>query len=84
MSSMSIREYQRSMLRIDANSRYAMLETVREFALDQLRASGELETVARAHAVRFLTLAEQMAPPLATRSYGSLPAGALGGRGRLE
>ena len=40
-------------------SRYAMLETVREFALELLEASGEQNDVARLHAAYFLILAER-------------------------
>jgi predicted ATPase len=45
-------------------SRYAMLETVREFALAQLAASGEEESLRDAHAAYFLDLAERAAPLL--------------------
>ncbi|MEA2512311.1 MAG: hypothetical protein QOJ59_1798, partial [Thermomicrobiales bacterium] len=41
--------------------RYRMLETVREYGQEQLAASGELETVRRAHALHFLSLAERAA-----------------------
>jgi predicted ATPase/DNA-binding CsgD family transcriptional regulator len=47
-------------------SRYAMLETVREFALEQLVASGDEEAVQAAHAAYFLALAERAAPQLHT------------------
>jgi predicted ATPase len=43
----------------DGESRYAMLETVRELGLEQLAASGEQGEVARLHATYFLTLAEE-------------------------
>ncbi len=43
----------------DSESRYAMLETVREFALEQLEASGEHDDVARLHAAYYLALAEE-------------------------
>jgi ATP/maltotriose-dependent transcriptional regulator MalT len=39
--------------------RFLMLETIREFALEQLMASGEEESVSRAHATYFVGLAEQ-------------------------
>jgi non-specific serine/threonine protein kinase len=39
--------------------RYAMLETVREYALEQLAASGEADTVARRHAGYLAALAER-------------------------
>ena len=47
-------------------SRYAMLETVREFALEKLVASGDEEAVQDAHATYFLALAERAAPLLHT------------------
>jgi non-specific serine/threonine protein kinase len=47
-------------------SRYGMLETVREFALEQLVASGDEEAVQGAHAAYFLDLAERAAPQLRT------------------
>jgi len=43
----------------DGESRYAMLETVREFGLEQLAASGEQGEVERLHATYYLTLAEE-------------------------
>ncbi|HEY7031365.1 MAG TPA: LuxR C-terminal-related transcriptional regulator [Thermomicrobiales bacterium] len=43
-------------------SRYAMLETVREFGLERLRASGEEGAIRDAHAGHFLALAEQAEP----------------------
>ena len=39
--------------------RFGMLETVREYALEQLAVSGELEETRRRHAAYFLALAEQ-------------------------
>jgi predicted ATPase/DNA-binding NarL/FixJ family response regulator len=48
----------------DGEPRCAMLETVREYGLERLAASGE-ETIARdAHATYFLALAERAAPEL--------------------
>jgi predicted ATPase/DNA-binding CsgD family transcriptional regulator/transcriptional regulator with XRE-family HTH domain len=41
--------------------RYRMLETVREYGLEQLTASGELEAARRLHALHFLDLAERAA-----------------------
>jgi predicted ATPase/DNA-binding XRE family transcriptional regulator len=45
-------------------ARFAMLETVREYALELLESSGEAETIRQAHAAYFLTLAEQAEPNL--------------------
>src|SRR5829696_7338996 len=45
-------------------SRYGMLETVREFALEQLAASSEEAAAHSAHAAYFLALAERAAPLL--------------------
>lgn len=42
----------------DGNARFGMLETVREYADDLLRAGGEAPAVAARHARHFLTLAE--------------------------
>jgi len=50
----------------DGTSRYTMLETVREFALEQLVESGEDDAVRAAHAAYFLALAELAAPQLYT------------------
>lgn len=43
----------------DGTSRFRMLESVREFGLQKLAASGELETVQRRHADNFIALARQ-------------------------
>ncbi len=45
----------------DGTARYRMLETVREFAAEQLAASGEETIIRRRHAAFFLDLAEQYA-----------------------
>jgi predicted ATPase/class 3 adenylate cyclase len=45
-------------------SRFLMLQTVREFGLERLTASGELERTQVAHAHYFLALAEQAEPEL--------------------
>ncbi len=45
--------------------RFTMLETIREYALEQLAASGEAESVHRKHAGYCLTLAETAEPQLA-------------------
>jgi predicted ATPase/transcriptional regulator with XRE-family HTH domain len=44
--------------------RFAMLETIHEFAVEQLAQSGEGEPVARRHATYYLALAEEAAPML--------------------
>ncbi len=44
------------------STRFTMLETVREFALERLVASGEEDAVRRAHADWFIALAERAAP----------------------
>jgi len=44
--------------------RFTMLETVREYAWEQLRASGETEATARSHAAYFRAFAERAAPEL--------------------
>jgi predicted ATPase/DNA-binding SARP family transcriptional activator len=45
--------------------RFSMLETIREFGLEQLEASGEAETIQRRRLTFYLTLAENLSPPLA-------------------
>jgi predicted ATPase/class 3 adenylate cyclase len=47
-----------SLLRRWASGRLGMLETIREFASDQLSARGEHERIARAHLEHFVALAE--------------------------
>ena len=54
-----------SLLRQEAERgepRFLMLETIREFALERLEASGEAEEIRRRHALAFLALAEQAEP----------------------
>jgi excisionase family DNA binding protein len=46
----------------DGESRYVMLETVREYGLEQLQASGEAGPIRDAHAAYFLALAERAEP----------------------
>jgi predicted ATPase/DNA-binding XRE family transcriptional regulator len=48
--------------RVDSDPRFIMLETIREYALEQLTASGELEVLQRQHARYFVTLAEAATP----------------------
>jgi non-specific serine/threonine protein kinase len=47
-----------------SGDRFAMLSTIREFAWEQLEASGELEVLSRRHASYFLALAEEAGPML--------------------
>lgn len=47
-----------------SDARYEMLETLREYALERLQASGEAQQVQRQHACYFLDLAEAIAPQL--------------------
>jgi predicted ATPase/class 3 adenylate cyclase len=48
----------------DGEPRLVMLETVHEFAREKLEQSGEAESIKRAHAEYFLTLAEEAYPQL--------------------
>jgi predicted ATPase/DNA-binding XRE family transcriptional regulator len=52
-------------------SRYAMLETVRDYGLERLGESAESEAVRRAHASYFLALAEEAEPELTGPAQGS-------------
>jgi len=53
----------KSLVRVRAESgRFWMLETIREFAIEQLEASGETDEVRRRHADHFLALAEEAEP----------------------
>jgi predicted ATPase/class 3 adenylate cyclase len=45
-------------------SRFTMLQVIREYALERLTASGEAEALRRAHAAHYLTVAEQVRPHL--------------------
>ena len=55
----------------EGEPRVAMLETIREFALEQLAASDEEERVRRQHAEHFLALVEAAGPELAGRDQGA-------------
>jgi predicted ATPase/DNA-binding winged helix-turn-helix (wHTH) protein len=50
--------------RVETETRFAMLETIREYALERLANSGEQSTVQRAHAAYCLVLAEEGNPEL--------------------
>jgi predicted ATPase/DNA-binding winged helix-turn-helix (wHTH) protein len=50
--------------RAEAETRFAMLETIREYALERLANSGEQSTIQRAHAAYCLVLAEEGNPEL--------------------
>lgn len=50
---------------VEDSSRFKMLESIREFASEELKRSGEALEVQRKHAAAFLTLAEQAEPELA-------------------
>jgi predicted ATPase len=56
----------KSLIRQDAEvahgPRFRMLETIREYALEQLEASGEAELLRRRHAESLLSVAEQAGP----------------------
>ncbi|MDF2758856.1 MAG: hypothetical protein K0S99_1488 [Thermomicrobiales bacterium] len=58
---------------VDGEPRYSMLETVREFGLEQLGECGELDEISRRHADIFLALAEQREPA----ALSSTPLGEL-------
>jgi predicted ATPase/class 3 adenylate cyclase len=51
----------------DGEPRFWMLETIREYALERLRASGAAEAVARRHTVHFVALAEHAEQELRRR-----------------
>jgi predicted ATPase/DNA-binding XRE family transcriptional regulator len=61
----------RSLVRqVEGDARFTMLETIREFALEQLEASGELAAVRARHADFFVELAEQAQPWLEREEAG--------------
>jgi predicted ATPase/class 3 adenylate cyclase len=53
-----------SLLKRAGDSRFIMLQTIRAFALERLRASGEEDEVLARHALAFLSLAERSEPHL--------------------
>jgi tetratricopeptide (TPR) repeat protein len=50
---------------VDGQPRFGMLETIREYALARLAASGEEETIRQQHASFYLAMAEEAEPALA-------------------
>jgi predicted ATPase/DNA-binding CsgD family transcriptional regulator len=54
----------------DGDSRYTMLEAIREYALEQLAASGEEDATRERHAAYYLALAEATDPALFGRDHG--------------
>jgi predicted ATPase/DNA-binding CsgD family transcriptional regulator len=54
-----------------AEPRYRMLETVREFGLERLAASGEGDATRSGHLAHYLALAERAAPELVTADQGA-------------
>ncbi len=54
--------------------RFHFLETIREYALGQLAASGEREDIQRRHAIYYLALAESFKPHLSGREQDNLRA----------
>lgn len=55
---------------VDPEPRFSMLETIREYAAEHLRAHGELERTRKAHAAYFLVLAEEAGAAF-DRGWGS-------------
>jgi predicted ATPase/class 3 adenylate cyclase len=55
---------------IDGEVRFRLLDTIREFAAEQLAAGGEREAVEGRHTAAYLALAEAAAPELAGRDQG--------------
>jgi predicted ATPase/class 3 adenylate cyclase len=49
---------------VDGQTRFRMLDTIREFAAEQLTGSGERDEIERRHGAAFLALAETAAPQL--------------------
>jgi predicted ATPase/class 3 adenylate cyclase len=52
----------KSLVRVREGNRFWMLETIREYAVEQLEESGEAERLRRRHAEYFLELAEETEP----------------------
>ena len=56
--------------REDEERRFAMLETIREYALERLESSGEAEEVWRKHASYYLAMAESLQPEVSPEREG--------------
>src|SRR5687768_14825182 len=52
----------KSLVRVRDSGRFWMLETIREFAVERLEASGEADEISRRHAEFFLEIAEELQP----------------------
>jgi len=63
----------------DGEPRLRMLETIREFALEQLEASGEAEAIRQCHALAYVALAEAAEPELFGGGAHGLGQAAAGG-----
>ena len=70
LSSLVDKNLVQRMDRPDAESRFTMLETIREYALEHLATSGEERSVRRAHAAYCLVLAEEGNPELSETDRG--------------
>lgn len=57
---------------IEGEPRYSMLETLREYGIEQLTALREMEDLRRAHAEYYLALAEELEPDLGGPKQGEL------------
>ena len=63
----------KSLLRSEqgAEPRFSMLETIREYGLEQLAAGGEAEALRRRHATHYLAVAERAEPALTGAAQGT-------------
>lgn len=64
VTSLSSKSLIRKSEQMNAASRFGMLETLREYALERLEESGEIKTVRQLHADCYLRLAERVRPEL--------------------
>jgi predicted ATPase/class 3 adenylate cyclase len=55
---------------VGADGRFSMLETIREFGLERLRADGDSDEITRRHAEHFLGLAVEAEPHLTAEDQG--------------